>query len=218
MQAGLSVIDLETGIRRDFSDELRTVMWGALSPDGSKLAYSRGDKGTQIFRSHHIAVGDSRGGTAERVTPEIDRSLWGATWMPDNQGLLVGARDAARNSIWHQPLSGKPTKLDLGDLEARTGFGPADLDIGRDGGVAFIATTSQRPAELYWLDSIESKPRRLTDYNSEIAALDLATSEEIQWEGPDGFQANGILTYPPQALPPGAQDSWRTNVSFDPPF
>jgi dipeptidyl aminopeptidase/acylaminoacyl peptidase len=197
MQAGLSVIDLETGIRRDFSDELRTVMWGALSPDGSKLAYSRGDKGTQIFRSHHIAVGDSRGGTAERVTPEIDRSLWGATWMPDNQGLLVGARDAARNSIWHQPLSGKPTKLDLGDLEARTGFGPADLDIGRDGGVAFIATTSQRPAELYWLDSIESKPRRLTDYNSEIAALDLATSEEIQWEGPDGFQANGILTYPP---------------------
>jgi dipeptidyl aminopeptidase/acylaminoacyl peptidase len=197
MHAGLSVIDHETGIRRDYSDELRTVMWGALSPDGSKLAYSRGDKGTQIFRSHHIAVGDSRGGTAERVTPEIDRSLWGATWMPDNQGLLVGARDAARNSIWHQPLSGKPIKLDLGDLEARTGFGPADLDIGRDGGVAFIATTSQRPAELYWLDSIESKPRRLTDYNSEIAALDLATSEEIQWEGPDGFQANGILTYPP---------------------
>jgi len=196
-QSGVYVVDLETGKLRDFGDQLRTVWWGAISPDGSKLAYSRGDKGTSLYRSHHLAVGDSMGGEATRVTPEIDRSLRGASWMPDGEGLLVAARDAARNSIWYQPLDGKPQKLDLGDLEASTGYGPADLDISPDGGIAFIASTSEHPAELYWLDSIEGEPRKLTDYNAGVAALDLGASEEIRFEAADGFQANGILTYPP---------------------
>jgi dipeptidyl aminopeptidase/acylaminoacyl peptidase len=117
--------------------------------------------------------------------------------MPDGQSLLVGARDGARNSIWHQPLSGSPKKLDLGNLEARTGYGPVELDIGTGGEIAFTATTSQQPTELYWLDSVDDEPRKLTSFNDGIRALDLGKSEVIGWETDNGMQANGILTYPP---------------------
>ena len=196
-QVELYVIDLETGKQRAFGDQLRSVLWGAISPDGSKLAYSRPELGVSAYRSHHIAVGASGGGPAEQVTREIDRSFWGGAWMPDGRGLLVGARDGARNSIWHQPLSGSPTKLDLGNLEPRTGYGPVDLNIGQDGEIAFIATMSEQPTELYWLDSIDGEPRKLTNYNAEIAALNLGNSEAIAWETDDGYQANGILVYPP---------------------
>ena len=88
-------------------------------------------------------------------------------------------------------------KLDIGNLEVRTGYGPADLDIGKSGEIALVATTSQHPTELYWLDSMRGQPRKLTNYNAGIAALDLGRSKEIRWQSDDGLQANGILTYPP---------------------
>jgi dipeptidyl aminopeptidase/acylaminoacyl peptidase len=193
----LYVVDLETGKPRSFTDQLDAIAWGEVSPDGRRLAVSRPLEGIWIFRSHEIAMADANGGQLESVSSSIDRSLWGAAWMPDSQSLLIGARDGARNSIWHQPLVGAPTRLALGELEPVTSFGPVDLDIGRNGQVAFVATTSQRPAELYWLDTIESAPKALTDFNAAVGALDMSPSEEIRWQTEDGFDANGILTYPP---------------------
>ena len=196
-QEKLTVIDVESGEQRDLGNDLVEVLWGAISPDGSKLAYSRPEQGVSGYRSHHIAVGASGGGAAESITTEIDRSLWGAAWMPDGKGLLVGARDGANNSIWYQPLSGRPKKLDLGNLQARTGYGPVDLDIGKEGQIAFVATTAQQPTELYWLDSIDAEPRKLTSYNVGLQSLDLGKAEAIEWQTDNGMRANGILTYPP---------------------
>lgn len=43
--------------------------------------------------------------------------------------------------------------------------------------------------------------RRLTDFNAEIAALDLGRREAFEWQGPDGFREDGVLTYPPDFDP-----------------
>jgi dipeptidyl aminopeptidase/acylaminoacyl peptidase len=54
---------------------------------------------------------------------------------------------------------------------------------------------------LYWLTSAGAAPRRLTDFNGEVAALGLGKVEAVRWQGPDGFRENGILTYPPRFSP-----------------
>src|SRR6185312_15995242 len=46
------------------------------------------------------------------------------------------------------------------------------------------------------LDSVNAKPRRLTDVNAFVASLDLGRTESIAWTGPDGFHEDGVLTYP----------------------
>lgn len=40
-------------------------------------------------------------------------------------------------------------------------------------------------------------PKRLTDFNREIAAMQLGKMERFEWQGPDGFHEDGILVYPP---------------------
>jgi len=41
------------------------------------------------------------------------------------------------------------------------------------------------------------KPKRLTDFNHEIATLDLGDIDTFAWKGPDGFAEDGVVVYPP---------------------
>ena len=50
---------------------------------------------------------------------------------------------------------------------------------------------------MYYLDSITSKLRRLTDFNHEVAGLSFGTVETITWRVNDGFEADGVVIYPP---------------------
>ena len=193
----LSVIDLASGERRIFDNTLDHVNWGSFSPNGSRLAYSRPDNGVLGFTSHSLYVLDGNSKRGIRISEGIDRCFWGAAWMPDGQSLIAAARDEARDSLWVQSITGSSRKLDLGELNVSMGYGPADLHVSKDGGIALIASESQKPNELYWLDTIDSNPRQLTNYNARVVALELGRSREIKWEGPDGFQENGILTFPP---------------------
>ncbi|MEM7703618.1 MAG: S9 family peptidase [Pseudomonadota bacterium] len=198
-EARVFLVDTQTGQHRVAPATPKKTFWAAVSPDGQSLAFTRSSvAGNSSFKTRHVAISAMQNDSAAKnITPDIDRSFWGGWWMPNSKGLLIGARDAARNSIWYQPLEGMPQRLELGDLEPVTTYGPVDLDVGRKGQIAFTATTSQRPKDLYWLDSLTGKPRRLTDFASDIAALDLGVSEEITWATDGGFEANGILTYPP---------------------
>ena len=197
-QSELYVLDIETGEQRPFGGSQKKVLWGALSPDGRNLAFSHAeDEDNSLYRTRHIAVGGFDTEGAEIISKGIDRSFWGGAWMPDSNGILIGARDGSDSSIWYQPLTGDATKLNLGKLQPATTYGPVALDVGDGGEIAFIATTSQRPSELYWLDSINAQPRQLTNFNASVAAMDLGVSEEIVWETDNGFRANGIVTYPP---------------------
>ena len=195
-RAALHVVDIATGEPRDFGDGLGLVSWGRFSPDGRKLAFSRPVGGGPFFNAHHIFVADAAGGAGEKVTGAIDRTFYGAVWMPDGKAVVVANYDGARDSIWVQPLGGAPRRLDLGALNPGFGISAPDLDTGPGGSLAFIATEPQRPDELYYMESIDATPRRLTEFNAPTAGLDLGAVEEIVWDGPDGFRENGILIFP----------------------
>ena len=195
--SALHVIDLESKAPRPFGSELSLVAWGGFSPDGRQLAFSRPIRGGPFFNAHHIFLADAAGGTGINLTAAIDRTFYGAEWMPDGKAVVVGNYDGARNSLWVQPLHGSPRRLGIGPLNPLVGISAPHLDVGADGSLAFIATESHRPAELYYMGSLDAKPRRMTDFNTVTAELDLGGVEEIAWEGPDGFRENGILIFPP---------------------
>jgi len=204
-ESALMVIDLDSGERLDgFGDQLDHVLWGDFSPDGSRLAFASHSGGNPFYSSPAISVtglGPGERAAGRVVSSGIDRGLWGAHWMPDGKALIIGGNDDAQKSLWLQPLDDAPEKLDLAGLSATTAYGPPDLDIGANGAIALIASGPEQPPELYWMDSAASAPRALTDYNTDIAALSLGRSEEISWQTDDGFQANGILIYPPDFDP-----------------
>ena len=103
-------------------------------------------------------------------------------------------------ALWIQPRSGPARKLDLGDVDAAWSFW-ADISLGRDGALAVAGSTPAHPNEIYYAAPGGGTPRRLTDFNQEIASRDLGRVEEFRWKGPNGFAEDGVVVYPPDFKP-----------------
>jgi dipeptidyl aminopeptidase/acylaminoacyl peptidase len=192
----IHLVDVETGRMRALTSRTGQEAQPQFSPDGSRIAYWYPRDGERK-NNNEIVVTAATGGIGRSVTGMLDRHILTAAWMPDGQSLLLGASDGTRTGVWIQPIDGPARQLDFGNLVVASGFGSLSVSTSRDGRMAFIASTPDRPNELFWRASATSAPERLTDFNAHIAAMDLGRVETVEWDGPDGFRMNGVLTYPP---------------------
>jgi dipeptidyl aminopeptidase/acylaminoacyl peptidase len=191
----LQVLNVETGTTRKLTTHEKFESFGLFSPDGSRVAYwypRDGDPNNE----NEIFVTQTAGGDGSDATRFIDRDLMRVLWMPDGNSLLVGGHEGTQTSLWLQPLTGPAKKLSLGDVSPSWLFW-VDAFVGRKGEIAFTGSTPTQPSELYYMASAGGPPKRLTDFNHEIASLALAKAERFEWKGPDGFQEDGVLFYPP---------------------
>jgi dipeptidyl aminopeptidase/acylaminoacyl peptidase len=191
IRAIIRLLDLDSGEQRDLVDD-PPVNLRAFSPDGRFLAFSRSRGPEPYFNPAGIFIRPLVGDFPVDVTGQIDRNLGAAAWLPGGEGFVVTGTDLTWQAMWHQPLNGDPTRLDLGAVHAASA--PVVSD---DGTVAFVGREAQRPSELYVMREGEWNPRRLTDFNGALAAMELGDVETITWDGPDGFEQNGVLVYPP---------------------
>jgi len=191
----LQVLNMGTGEYHKLTKHEKFESFGVFSPDGSRVAYwypRDGDPNNE----NEIFVTQTSGGDGTDATRAIDRDLLRVIWMPDGNSLLVGGNDGTQVSLWLQPLNGTAKKLPIGDISPSWAFW-VDAFVGRRGEIAFTGSTPRQPSELYYMASANDTPKRLTDFNHEIAALNLGTVDKISWKGPDGFQGDGVLAYPP---------------------
>ncbi|MGB0035853.1 MAG: hypothetical protein WBP79_10300, partial [Candidatus Acidiferrales bacterium] len=194
-QTVVAILDVASGEIRQLTKRTSYEGFGLFSPDGSKIAYwfpRDGDPNNET----EIYVASSSGGEGTDLTRAIDRDIQRAIWMPDGKSLLVSGHDGTRTAMWIQPLAGPAKKLDLGDANPAWIFW-VDAFVGNNGAIAFTGSTPTHPSELYYIASADAKARRLTDFNHEIAALDLARTETFKWQGPDKFAEDGIVLHPP---------------------
>lgn len=194
-RSAVQVLDVGSDSARALTGRSKFEQDGLYSPDGSKVAYlypSGGDPN----RGGDVYVTGAEGGTGEDVTRELDRNIVRAMWMPDGRSLLVGAHDGTRVALWIQPLAGPARRLELGGVDPAWSFW-IDASVGRNGAIAFAGSEPGDPGEIYYLASAGSRPRQLTHLNDDIAALDLGRTDSLRWAGPDGFQEDGVVVYPP---------------------
>ena len=194
-QTVLEILDVDSGQMRQLTKRSSFESFGLFSPDGSKIAYWFPRDG-DFNSENEIFVAPSAGGEGTDVTRALDRNVRRAIWMPDGKSLLVSGNDGTRTAIWIQPLDGAARKVDLGEVNLSLD----DLvvtDVGKDGSIAFAGSTPTQPTELYYLASPDAKPKCLTDFNHEIATLDLGHNDTFEWKGPDGFAEDGVVVYPP---------------------
>ena len=191
----LQILNVDTGEIRKLTNHEKFESFGLFSPDGSQLAYwyPRDDNPNNVI---DIFVTSVAGGNGVNLTRELDRNLQRAIWMPDGQSLLVGGDDGTQVALWLQPIKGRARKLSLGDANPTWDFW-VDVAVGPKGEIAFPGDKSWHPSELYYMASPTDAPKRLTNFNQQIAALQLGKMEPFEWQGPDGFREDGILIYPP---------------------
>jgi len=191
----LQLLNVDTGETRKLTRHEKFESFGVFSPDGLHAAYwypRDGDPNNE----NEIFVTQTSGGDGTDLTRAVDRDLQRVIWMPDGNSVLVGGNDGTQVSLWLQPLSGPAKKLALGDISPTWLFW-IDAFVGRKGDIAFTGSTPTQPSELYYMPSADDAPKRLTDFNHDIAALALGKTERFTWKGPDNFAEDGVLVYPP---------------------
>lgn len=165
-----------------------------IAPAGGQLAFASPRAGDpNNVKEWHVANLDDSSGAS--ITAALDRNLGWCSWMPDGKNLLVGGHDHTRVSLWLQPVGGAARRLDLGAVHPAGSYW-IDANVGKEGAIAFAGSEPQRPTELYYLASVDAKPRCLTKFNEEVAGLSYGKVETVTWKT-DSFDADGVLVYPP---------------------
>jgi len=158
------------------------------APGSDALAFERPRGGDQ---NNGIAVYVMANGASRDVSQALARNFNAYAWLPGGKALLLEGDDGTRSALWEQPSQGTAKKLDLGEVEATP-----DLSVSKTGAVAFVGITAAHPGELYVMNSVSAKPRRLTNLNAFVDGVALGRTESIEWQGPNGFLEDGALTYP----------------------
>jgi Tol biopolymer transport system component len=189
----VAILDVESGQVRQLTKRTAFESFGHFSPDGSKIEYWFPRNGDFSNSENEIFVTSSTGGEGTDFTRVLDRNIQRSIWMPDGKSLFLSGHDGTRTAIWIQALEGDARKIDLGDVNPTWLDWMVDASVGKDGSIAFAGSTPTQPSELYYLASPGAKLKRLTDFNREIATLDLGHADTLEWKGPDGFVEDGVV-------------------------
>jgi len=165
----------------------------AFSPDGNKIAYWYKKNGNSED-INQVWVADRAGSNSECISSKLDRDLYRSVWLPDGKSLLVGGHNDNKTSIWKLDLDGKYFPCDLNTVCPAWSFW-VDISVSLKGSFVFIGSEPNRPAELYYMESSDAKPVRLTDINNEVASRNMGKTVTLRWKT-EGWDHSGILTYP----------------------
>jgi dipeptidyl aminopeptidase/acylaminoacyl peptidase len=194
-------LDIATGRITPLTSHTKFEGYAAYSPDGSKIAYLYSRDGDPN-NENEVMLADAAGGAGIDLSRALDRAIFRAQWFPDGKSLLVGSHDGTRTALYRLKLDGTSERLDLGDTNPAWFFW-IDTAIDPAGAIVYPGSQMHRPTELWYAGTGGSAPRRLTDLNAATAALDLGRVDTISWQN-DGFDEDGVLTYPP-GFTPGKQ-------------
>jgi dipeptidyl aminopeptidase/acylaminoacyl peptidase len=193
-KSAVQLLDVDSGNLKPLSGRTRNESQPVFSPDGAHIAhwYPRDGESKNV---NEIYVGPANGGDTVSITRALDRNVQRCIWMPGGRSMLVSANDGTSTGLWIQPLEGAAKRVNMGRVVATAGFW-LDASVGPKGEIALTGSEPDRPAELYYIATPDSKPERLTDVNRATTTVDLGRTESIKWDN-DGFHMDGVVTYPP---------------------
>jgi dipeptidyl aminopeptidase/acylaminoacyl peptidase len=193
-ERSIQVLNVADGTVRALTKRPTLESYPSFSPDGKQVAYWYPRQG-KTTNMNEIWVAPTGGGEGQSLTLNLDRDVARSIWMPGGKSLLLGGLDGSRASLWLQPVKGGAArKLNLGALSPAWAFW-VEANVSRTGGIAFVGSSPDQPAELYYMTSASATPRPLTSFNSAVRALQLGKAETRRWQS-DGLSHDGQLTYP----------------------
>jgi dipeptidyl aminopeptidase/acylaminoacyl peptidase len=193
-------VNLLTGDVQPLLGPEARAMNPVVSPDGREVAYWEYPRPGGAFSFAIRTVDVEKKTVRPEPSAPLDRNLTLALWLPNGGDILVGGHDDEWTALWIQCGSGPPLRLKTGDLDLVTRY-RVEADVSKTGAIVFVASTPLCPPELYFMEGTETRPRRLTDYNSALSEFELGRSTMLRWQTHDGFEANGVVTLPPGFQP-----------------
>jgi acylaminoacyl-peptidase len=196
-------VDVESGALTQLTDRFGPDGAPAVSPDGSRIAYTGLDDRYQGYQVTHLYV-MSRDGSGSRQVTDLDRDIGNVTWSRDGEGLYFQYDDEGITKVAYVTLDGDVTDIvdHVGGLGLGRPYSGGQHTVANDGTIAYTTNSPERPADVAVV-RLGGEPRQLTHINDDLLAhKSLGEVEEIWWASSyDGRQVQGWIAYPPDFDP-----------------
>lgn len=169
--------------------------WGAgvsWSPDSKRIVWLEGMEDKWLYYgTPHLAVADVATGAVTRPA-KLDLWFYYPRFAPDGSILaqIEGDRDT-----WLARVDAKSGKITYLTKGARFAY---DYAVAKDGRIAILETTNEKPSELYALE--KSGARQLTDHNPWLNDRTLGEVRDVSFRSGDA-EIHGFYTLPPDYDP-----------------
>lgn len=166
----------------------------AISYDGKRIAFNRILQDKQYTRVPFVALIEAAGGVGQPLTETMDRSAVDCKWSPDDRVIYFRSHSEGSTSLYSVTPDGKTiTKV----FEPEGFIEVQHFDVGRKGGIAFIASIPERPAEVFYLPAGTSSPAQLTYVNQKfLDEVQVQPTTEVRFTNPKGEEVQGWYILP----------------------
>jgi dipeptidyl aminopeptidase/acylaminoacyl peptidase len=139
----------------------------AVSPDGKSIAYVGYDDRYQGYQVTRLYVMGIDGSNPRAVTANFDRDFTAPEWASNNRGVYSTFDDHGVRKLALVSLDGKVRTVaeGLGGTDLGRPYTSGDFSVARNGRVAFVHNTPQRPADVAtghhrWRRACAHRPQR----------------------------------------------------------
>jgi acylaminoacyl-peptidase len=175
----------------------------ALSPDGTKIAYTGLDDTYQGYQVTELYAMNTDGTNPKLISNDFDRDVVNINWDANGKGVYFQYDDKGDTKIGHISLNGKVTTLveHLGGLSLGRPYNAAEYSVSNNDKFAYTLGGTDHPSDLGVSDGKTTK--RLTAVNDDLFSFrNLGNVEEIWWKSSyDQRDIQGWIVTPPNFDP-----------------
>jgi dipeptidyl aminopeptidase/acylaminoacyl peptidase len=163
------------------------------SPDGTSIAFTGSLTENSGASQNDLFVVPVAGGPPRNLTADLDYSVSGVQWSQDGRHIFFGIAKGLTSSFYRMSAGGGEPVTVLPDDEFI--YGGARLS--EDGTkLLFTGSSPYTPGEVFIADADGSGVEHVLSPTNRMEDFELARSELLTWVGADGWEIEGVLTYP----------------------
>jgi dipeptidyl aminopeptidase/acylaminoacyl peptidase len=164
------------------------------SPDGRWIAYVSSDHENSSANQMDVRVVPVEGGEPRNLTADFDYSMGGLEWAPDSRHIYASAAAGLTSRLYRLRADGSAApQTVLPDDEFVYSF----VNASKDGSRWLLTGSSLATTGEVFVSGPDGRDlKRLFNAADGMQEYEVARAEPITWRGADGWEIEGILTYP----------------------
>jgi dipeptidyl aminopeptidase/acylaminoacyl peptidase len=163
------------------------------SPDGTRIAYTGSLVENGGAAQNDVFVVAVSGGEPRNLTLDVNLSASGVRWSEDGSEILFTVANGLSSHLYKMSATGGEPEMILPDDDFIYG-GTTLSDDGTK--LIFTGSSPYTTGEVFIADADGSNIEHVLSPTGEMEDFDIARSELLTWEGADGWEIEGVLTYP----------------------